>query len=505
MMSGRIPHRSARRVRAAKGVRDVTTRALILVVAVALAACSGGGRRESADDALGVQLGGSSTTAAAAPVGLEPATPGESVATMPGEAAPGASSGPSDNGGSPAAAVSPRPAAPAGGPIEIGFYSVAFGEGNPATGFTLGDPAKQSDAIAAWINANGGLGGRPLELVQAGQDNTSSTPIAVQDQAACAKFTEDNHVTAVVTIAISTLGYFECLARRGVIHLYEAFTTPPTAFFGQYPDLISTSFISQDRAAVSLFEGLTRQTYFQDADMKLGLVVRGTSWFKAGASAFTKRASSAGVQPEVTVEICDEAACSNEEAQNAVLKMRTEGVTHAVLLGDVGFVLSWFQAATAQGFSPRYGLYTINTPSLIALSQSPAALVGAVGIGWAPALDVEEAQEPTPNSRDRLCRQIMSDSGQAPKSRLELSQAQYGCAGLFRLKDIFDRNSGATAPEAFRVELESLGCGHESAATFRTCFAPDRHDGADLYIDLAYEAGCRCFRYVGEPRPLSSN
>jgi hypothetical protein len=64
------------------------------------------------------------------------------------------------------------------------------------------------------------------------------------------------------------------------------------------------------------------------------------------------------------------------------------------------------------------------------------------------------------------------------------------------LKAVFDRGAAPT-PASMRAVIDSLGTSYESAWTFRSTMAPGRHDGASVgRLDL-YDAGCKCFQYVG--------
>src|SRR5207249_305369 len=124
-----------------------------------------------------------------------------------------------------------------------------------------------------------------IKLVQANTDPTSSTPVDQQDQAACAKFTEDNHVAAVVSIVVTTPTFDDCMTKRKVLYIPNSLRQPDTSYIEAGNNRFSTS-PAADRVAVTLADELARNGYLKDAGIKLGLASEDYPWFRSSSAAF---------------------------------------------------------------------------------------------------------------------------------------------------------------------------------------------------------------------------
>jgi ABC-type branched-subunit amino acid transport system substrate-binding protein len=385
------------------------------------------------------------------------------------------------------------------GDLLIGAYGALIGVKEAdvgITGIALGDQEKQFDAVASWINANGGMAGHKIKLVVAIQDVTGNR--TTQDQAACEKFTDDNHVVAAVSLASSTETFYGCMANKGLVHIANTSTASSAANFAKYRSLLFATAPTQDRVAVTLADELARAGYFKDPAMKLGIFRFDHPWWADAAKAFRARAATYGVKVAEELTACQGCNDSPAQHQAAVLRFNTMNVNHLVMFGDANLTLQFMIEAGAQGYRPRYGLSTYNAPQLLATNQG-ANLQRAVGVGFEPSLDVNKAEEPPPSPPDALCRKIMADAGEpAEDSRFELAQAVHTCEGLFLLKTVLDR-VGSVRPDTFLPGLESLGTSYQPALTFATRFGVGRHDGASQYRPLAFDSSCACFRYAGGP------
>src|SRR5690349_22550034 len=95
------------------------------------------------------------------------------------------------------------------------------------------------------------------------------------------------------------------------------------------------------------------------------------------------------------------------QISSAVLKFRSDGVTHVLIWDDNGVATLFFmQQADNQGYRPRYGINSGNNMQVVAQVVSKSQLTGATGIGWTPAFDIANADSPTSkwaNSARRAC------------------------------------------------------------------------------------------------------
>lgn len=446
-----------------------------------------------------VTTGGSGVTAPSASGG---AGRSGAASSGSGSSAPGGSSG----------GVTAAPEAPPASsePILIGAYGLTAGGGAVGlSGAALGDPVAFSEAMADWINKHGGVAGRPIKLVQANTDPTSSTPAEQQDQAACAKYTEDNKVLAVVSIVTTTPTFDDCMAKRGVIYIANSITQPDTV----YNDSVGFRFAvspAADRMGVTLASELLRTGYLKDQGIKLGIASEDHPWYRRAAAAFKDAVKRIG-GPAVSEEFYGCSGCSGDQAtqqaQNAALRFRAAGITHVALPDGSAGGGSFLGQANAAGYFPRLGLTSSNLPSLIVLNvPNPQGLVGAVAIGFMPTLDTDGSPDhgaPPLTEREKLCDEIMSGyPGTERNNRLAEEQAQFTCDGFFMLKEVGDR-AGEIERTSFTQAVESLGDAYVPTLTPTAWFGPGRHDGVQMYRPLKFDQGCTCFVYYGDLLPFT--
>lgn len=484
--------------------------ALTAVLGLLAAGCSSTLERTDANNALdfgveaGAAVGGASgesggvppdatTAAASAPPGARDVPVGS--ATSDGASAGRAATAP----GSPTGATGAVSALPAGRPIKVGAYGLSAGNASLATGASIGDAEKMSTAVANWVNAHGGAGGRPIELVQAVTDASSSTPIEQQDQAACAKFTEDQHVEVVVSIVVTSPTFYDCLAKANTPYIANTITGPDSAYYDTHP-VFSTS-PTKDRVALNQVEALVQMGYFKDPGAKVGIVYADHPWWTSAAKVFKDQAGTHGVAIADEFAICKPCSTDQQtnEARNAVLRFQGAGITHVVFVTDLqSGVLSFITAAESNGYFPRYGLESQALPAVLALALSPTTLQNSVGMGYTPATDVEEAQDVAETAPMKLCKQIMADSGQTASNRLHLEVQRYTCDGYFFLKFLLDRNGGRSDMSSIIAAVDAVGSAYQPTMTWKAYFGPGRHDGNQTWRPLAYEIACKCYQYAGE-------
>jgi hypothetical protein len=260
-------------------VCPVTVRARNCVLAATLAALVGCGSTVPPSEraATGGALSGS--------LGEGPLTDGspDRPADGPAGAAPGSAPGPA------AARGTTQPPsgqgqtevvmAPVGTPpkhplligIELeenaGITRSAFGVKDPSTA----DPAPLYRAVAAWVNAHGGLGGHRLDLTFH-YTNLSSGTFESQEAQTCADFTEDHHVFAMVTAVTRSLGTVRCLTKHrlpGFVYRLE-YLLPPAELKAALPYLYLPVSLNGDREA-SFIDGIVRQGKYPKTS-RIGLI-----------------------------------------------------------------------------------------------------------------------------------------------------------------------------------------------------------------------------------------
>jgi hypothetical protein len=155
---------------------------------------------------------------------------------------------PGSTGGAASQPATGANVASASGPIKIGFIvtnASNAGDFGVSSGQTFSDQ-QLYDALVAAMNKRGGINGRKIEPVY-GVTDTAAPDWSTQFQAACAKFTQDNHVAAVLGYIFVFMDSFEsCLARAGVPHLYGGYQPGDTTQQRHYPTLVATTAPTSD-------------------------------------------------------------------------------------------------------------------------------------------------------------------------------------------------------------------------------------------------------------------
>jgi len=469
--------------------------------------------------ALGGSLGGGNGTGASASGSSQtaPLSRGASVATgqrpLSGRPTGGAASGVSGGQSAPGGPQEPSGRGPAGTAagmtattIKIGVYT-AQGYSSFASKFganiATGDNRAQANAVIKYLNEHGGLAGRKIVPVFHDFDiAAASTNLASEYQSACAAWTQDERVYAMVTpIGTVDNSLYDCLSKAGVVTV-SAGDSKDASFFGQYGDwFYEPTDMNLRRILSNNVDGLAAAGFF-GAHPKIGVVLTDTPNDQAAVNR--------GLKPALArhgLVLADTfAAPIDSSAQaaysNAVLRFKADGITH-ILFTSAASPIQFMADASSQQYYPRYGLQSKNSPSTLQGVSSARAQRGAMGIGWQPMNDVDGAHDPgTISARQALCLKLLKDAGQDTSTRATSVLGLWYCDNLFFLHDAMLHASSFDV-RGLRQGAESL-TSFEAASTFRSTFAPSRlHDGASAYRLFAFKDDCSCYQYVSPLRRAS--
>lgn len=393
--------------------------------------------------------------------------------------------------------------------IKLGFYvslpldySAFGGQGGSA------DDRAATEAVVDQVNASGGIAGRQIIPVFAEIDQTTDPSWTTHAQATCTKFTEDDRVFAAVTMASGASdGAIGCYAQHGtplLSHIRYSYSPSELAEYDGYLHLLGRA-IDSRRWGAAVVDGLASSGYFDDAS--LGIVAYDTPAYRyATDEVVLPRLAALGV------EVVERAAVGQPDAVaglgamssqlgNAILRFRAAGVDRVIFVEAGGAVTFLFMnEAESQGYRPKYGLHTLNIPEFQADDQAPAAqLDGAIGVGWVPGDDLDEAQYPPGLTGVDRCLEIFRaagvSTGVSPASSLGY------CDAIFLLKEALERAPSLDAA-GLHAGIAALGDSHDSAVTLSARYVPGRHDSAAAYRLLTFDTACTCFAYTGEPKAM---
>jgi ABC-type branched-subunit amino acid transport system substrate-binding protein len=465
---------------------------------------------------------------AVASSGPDGAAPGTSTGTANAAAVGG--SGSLAGGSSPTGA--PGDAAPVQGvgvtatKIYVGLtYQTNGDAANQALGansITQGDQKADEQAVVDDINAHGGVAGRKVVPVYYNYDVTDTRPYADQDNAACAKFTQDNHVFAVLGNGVSD-NYVACNTKAGAIDLGSNIISPDKAFFRRFPAYIGYDTVSQDRMMADEVNVLVRMKYFtgwnnatgqpMSGAAKVGIIGYDTpAWTTPLRSVMLPALARAGHAPDPgDVQLIlypqdnSQVGPAVAEIQNAILRFRQDNVTHVIVLDANGsMMLQLMQNARGQHYYPRYGVNTATGMEALSTTGAvdDAQFNGAVGLGWSPTLDLPDGRaDPYLGPATTACiKMIEKRTGQTFTSTNAASIALDACDGLYLLRRLADSAGPVLNQRTAVASVEALGASWRPAGLASAFFSPSQHDSLATGYDMLWDTSCSCSKYVGRHR-----
>ncbi|MDT7572822.1 MAG: hypothetical protein QOE05_2996 [Actinomycetota bacterium] len=512
----------------AYGVRRLAQASAPLAVLCLVVACGSTAQRPGATQA-GLAPADPAGDGLAVPVVTSSAVPGPGGHVVTGSGGPGFV--PAGDGQLPGTAPStgagttPAQRGITATTVTVGFLyhqnSQALNAAVGAGAIDNGDELQQEKALVADANAHGGLLGRRIQPIYHAMDETSQDSFEVQYQAACADFSQDHHVFAVVAGASAEV-FLKCVAKAGIVVLADGFTSAGASTFRSYPGYVEVSAMNLDRIAAAQTAALAGQGYFTGWDaaagaagpqpVRVGIVTYSEQPFRDAVRGVLVPALKArGIDVVDVIEVKNPGAASEvgqeaADVSSAVLKLRSDNVSHVMLFESAGNVALFFlKQADSQHYLPRYGFNSQNgiqvllSGGLVPTSQ----VAGALGFGWWPVLDLAENPQSGPysNAARRRCIGIMRAAGVDVSGASAESNALAYCSMVDMLRAAVAK-AGDPSARGFVNGVAALGTSFESASTLRTSFSNGKHDGVASYMNWAFTSGCSCFRYSGSPHPV---
>ena len=403
----------------------------------------------------------------------------------------------------------PRPASAARPPVIVGVHHVdekEYEEGfrvNNAQLDAVNGPAA-ARAVADYINATGGIGGRRIE-VRPRNNVGGGLPEEQAYQAQCAYYKEEKVLAVIGRWTAEPL--IPCLSAASITYVGDA-TLVAQQNFERWGDAYFMPGSMGSRRAMRAWVRALAEAGFFGSGARVGLAWEGWPEHREMAHQQLKPLlDAAGVtlvaQREVAPRSGGEGVPTQlAELSSVSLEFQSKNVDRVMAIDGGGeFTGLFMRAAFAQGFMPRWGLSTGNAPMLLVPNvprEQLRARGGAVGAGWSPIIDVPAQNEPPRTATHDRCDAIYRAAGVSPGDRSPLGQgAAYGfCAELLAIDHAIER-SGEATPEGLRRGLNGLGSTFEHPLAMATLIDRLHHDGAAGYRRIAYDDQCNCFRYGG--------
>jgi hypothetical protein len=417
-------------------------------------------------------------------------------------------------GPAPTSATSNSPKAT--GPITVGFLTTAttnaaqYGASNGNTVSETGI----DDALINALNKQGGIDGRQIKVVFAHTD-TGGSDWAGEFQAACATFTQDNHVDAVLGYAFDYAPAFEsCLAQKGIPHISDSYAVTSDAEMAKYPLYWSLSTPPIEQREMAKYEGAMNTGVLTPSN-KLGVILDTCAGNQAawqGAVLPFLQAHHINVAPPFTI------ACGTGQnagivatvgsLTNVLLRFRSEGVNRISFETAEGpaLLLSSIEAQ-AQGYHPDWIVSSLAGLSVIGGETPIPQMQHTYGFGWMPSQDTPPQYTPTKNAAQRRCLSLLHSQKEYPKAAADYIYAYDACEAVFVYADALERNGGDTTGTAVSQAIASIGTSFQSTLNLdgRSDFSAARHNDVPMvYKPINWDGDCHCFRYGSQTFTMPS-
>jgi hypothetical protein len=397
------------------------------------------------------------------------------------------------------------------GPLNVGIITTnndaASGAGID-NGNTFTPRRAYATLVAAW-NARGGVAGRKVEPVYF-ELKSSSNNVNSDLEQACSTFTQDRHVSVV----LSTTGFFDeaftqCLARARIPVVSSDYALGDDQALRTASTLVAPSALTTDGRTSQLLQRFSSTGRLKRSS-RLGVVVEGC--------AYTRRTYDRTVVPlakqlGLTIAGHEETRCFHglpdlggqaAELQGVVLRFQSSQVSDVLFVSgglEGTLMLLFATAAQSQQYHPHYDL-TSGVSVVVQEGNTPAPqLQNAAGFGWLPDVDSDQTKVTRPGQV--RCLADLRRGGLSPTSAVDRTYAYTACDSLDLLGAGLRLTSGSTA--GLVAAVSSLGRSFASATTYggTTDFSSGRRTGPSTGRVFAWQSGCSCFDYTGQTFDLT--
>jgi len=367
------------------------------------------------------------------------------------------------------------------------------------------------NAMIEEVNKSGGIAGRKIEPIYHNYEAASSQTIDQQDQAACARYTQDNKVFAILGDGDIMQ---QCAEKAGAVLLTVTSTSLPEDF-QRYPHFIEISGMNLIRVGNVSVTGLHREGYFSDG-AKLGLVTWDEPNYRdAVERGYLPALKKKGVKPATDTayisspQTADDLAAASADVNNAVLRFQSQGITHVMLIdgatplcrgGCLGIL--WTRRSESQNYRPRYG-FNAGNAAKAAQEQGlypTEQLGGSIAVEWGDSDKFADQGWKLNKARER-CYDIMRKRNVPMDNANKEADARTACEFIWFLQTVIDVELGnaTITNDNFIAGVNALGWTYSSAMAYAVHFSATQHDGNSAARNMRFVDNCECYRWTGDP------
>jgi len=407
-------------------------------------------------------------------------------------------------------------------PIQIGVLvtdTLGFQTAAGGTSFSL----LTQEAIHAFIkalNAAGGVAGRKLSVVDF-TFNYMSQSYDVEFEAACQKFTVDNHVGAVIYDGVVYNQNFNtCMTKAGVptFLMHQVGTqVGDSTDLANHPGMITAGSVSVDRRLNAILTGALAKGFLRPGS-KVGVIAETCPYnvraYDRVFAPFVKRHKISVVKVDVNCGSgASDQGTGTAAAQSSVLRFQSEGVDNIMFNTNFENGLTFFFAAQAeaQQYKPQYLLWhNQGCAGCMDYFRSKGAgpqLENMKGFGSSPLWEVTYPPAPPPAQAAvrKTCLATAHRQNIATPDLNAQAVVLDTCDVVSLLARALTLTGGQGGTRAVASAVERFGTDFVSTMvlTGATRFGPGLHDGTAMGAVSAYSKKCECFVYITPPAPIA--
>jgi hypothetical protein len=458
------------------------------------------GLNAPAGQASGAATAGTTGVSSRVGVGLSPGAAGGPSAGATGDAG---------TTGTPGPTLGPTSSAVRNtSPLQIGILDVgdssAFAAQYGISSSNTYTGQNELRGLAKWFNLHGGIAGRKITIVEYSADPSATTYETVMS-AACSKFTQDNHVTVVLSqTAHQVSGNYEaCLTKWGVVNIQGSFGGYDRSIYEANPLLFTTSTPNLDRATAAQLRMQRASGWLTPKD-KIGVMVESCPYNVAVYErTFAPLAKQLGL--DVTRRDFDcvtgngNIGAAASQVGAAVLPFAAAGINKVAWISNWqgAAAVIFEQAAQSQHYAPSYAVNSLSTAGAFTDQLQASARPRVQGVGWSPDADVSIT--PPAKGATKRCRDAFTSLGMPPRTTADNFNFAMICSQFFALEAALLANGGRSDAASLARGLETVRSGIPSVIGEVSGLSARRHDVGTYFQVFGYTAACDCFAYEGKP------
>jgi hypothetical protein len=372
---------------------------------------------------------------------------------------------------------------------------------------------KPYDIVINDLNAKGGIWGRKVVPVWATIDTTSSQTIDQQGEAACATWTQDNKVFAILG-GVQGGVTEECTEKAHAVDVVPAGDSTPDTF-RRYPHYVEVSGMNIVRQGPVTVKGLNAQGYY-DKGARLGLITwDAPNYRQAISTGYLPQLKSIGVTPATDTAYVHVPASFNDlggmnsDINSAVLRFSDQHIDHVMIVDGAAGVCAgaclgfeFLNQAESQKYRPRYGFNDYNYADTSVDNLYPhQQLTGSVAVVWSDDSKTQDTGWKTNTSRED-CYKLMRDHGfdYDPTNDNQMYVIRAACEELWFLKATVTRlGSAVLNNDNFMAAVNTIGTSFHSLNTYVATLSTNQHDGVSAVRNQTYFDSCTCYKYTSGP------